>query len=71
MFYVQKHMAALAMCHNPPMVHDKPQGVLASVQLVYGIDLLNHGLILEMQISGQTSISNALAKDGYSTNYYL
>ena len=59
------------MCHNPPLVRNKPLAVLASVKLVYGIDLLNHGLILEMHISGQTSISNALAKDGYATNYYL
>ena len=34
-FYVQKHIAALAMCHNPPLVRDKPLGVPTSVKLVY------------------------------------
>ena len=34
-FYVQKHIAALAMCHNPPLVRDKPLGAPASVKLVF------------------------------------
>ena len=33
--YVQKHVAVLAMCHNPALVRDKPLGVPASVNLVY------------------------------------
>ena len=35
-FYVQKRIAALAMCHNPALVRDKPLGSPASVKLVYG-----------------------------------
>ena len=35
MFYVQKHIAALGMCHNPALVRDKPLGVPTSVKLVY------------------------------------
>ena len=34
-FNVQKHIAALEKCHNPPLVRDKPLGVRASVKLVY------------------------------------
>ena len=34
-FYVQKHIAALEMCHNQQLVCDKPLGVPASVKLVY------------------------------------
>ena len=30
-----KHLAALARCHNPALVRDKPLGVPASVKLVY------------------------------------
>ena len=45
-FYVQNHIAALAMCYNPALVRDKPLGSTASVKLVYsnwyGI-LLIHG----------------------------
>ena len=33
--YVQKHIAPLAMCYNPPLVCDKPLGAPASVKLVY------------------------------------
>ena len=33
-FYVQKHIAALEMCHNQPLVCDKPLGAPASVKLV-------------------------------------
>ena len=36
-FYVQKLIAALAMCHNPAPVRDKPLGAPASVKLVYYI----------------------------------
>ena len=32
---VQKHEAALAMYHNPPLVRDKPLGASTSVKLVY------------------------------------
>ena len=34
-FYVQKHIAALAMCYNPALVRDKQLGAPASVKLVY------------------------------------
>ena len=34
-FYVQKLIAALAMCHNLLLVRDKPLGAPASVKLVY------------------------------------
>ena len=34
-FYVQKHVAALEMCHNEPLVRDKPLGAPAYVKLVY------------------------------------
>ena len=34
-FYVQKHIAPLAMCYNPPRVRDKPLGAPAFVKLVY------------------------------------
>ena len=34
-FYDHKHIAALAMCHNPGLVRDKPLGVPTSVKLVY------------------------------------
>ena len=33
-FYVQKHIAPLAMCYNPPLVHDMPLGMSAFVKLV-------------------------------------
>ena len=33
--YVQIHIAPLAMCYNPPLVHDKPIGALPCVKLVY------------------------------------
>ena len=36
-FYVQKHIAVLAMCHNPSPVHDKLLGSPTSVILVYYI----------------------------------
>ena len=36
-FYVQKHIAALAMCHIPPLAHDKPLGAPASVKPVYWV----------------------------------
>ena len=29
------HVVALGMCHNPPLIRDKPLGVPASVKLVY------------------------------------
>ena len=32
-FYVQKHIAPLTMCYNPPLVHNKPLGVPAFVKL--------------------------------------
>ena len=37
MFYVQKHIriAPLAICSNPPLVHDKPLGANAFVRLPY------------------------------------
>ena len=35
MFYVQKHIAPLAMCHNPALVRDKLLGVPESVKMVY------------------------------------
>ena len=34
-FYVQKHIAILAMCYNPALVRDKPLGAPASVKQVY------------------------------------
>ena len=34
-FYVQKHIAPLAKCYNPPLVRDKPLGVPAIVNLIY------------------------------------
>ena len=34
-FYVQKYIAALAMCYNPGLVRDKPLGAPASVKLIY------------------------------------
>ena len=34
-FYVRKHIAGLAICHNQVLVRDKPLGVPASVKLVY------------------------------------
>ena len=34
-FYVQKHTAALRMCHNQPLVRDKPLGAPESVKVVY------------------------------------
>ena len=34
-FYVQKHIAALEMYHNPGQVRDKPLGASTSVKLVY------------------------------------
>ena len=33
--YVQKHIAAFAMCYNPGIVHNKPLGAPPSVKLVY------------------------------------
>ena len=36
-FYVQKHIAALGMSHNPPLVLDKLLGAPACVKLVYSI----------------------------------
>ena len=36
-FYVQKHTAALEMCHNQSIVRDKPLGAPESVKLVYCI----------------------------------
>ena len=35
MLYVKKHVAALAMCYNPALVHAKLLGVPVSVKLVY------------------------------------
>ena len=35
MFYVQKHITALAMCYNPRVVHDKLLGAPAYVKPVY------------------------------------
>ena len=35
MFYLQNHIAALAMCYNPALVRDKPLGAPASVKPVY------------------------------------
>ena len=37
MFYVQKYVTVLEMCHNQPLVRDKPLGAPASVKLVYCI----------------------------------
>ena len=34
-FYVQKRIAAVAMCYNPGLVHDKPLWSSAYVKLVY------------------------------------
>ena len=34
-FYVQKHIASRAMCHNFLLVRDKPLGAPAFVRLVY------------------------------------
>ena len=34
-FYIQKHIALLAVCYNFPLVRDKPLGVSAFVRLVY------------------------------------
>ena len=34
-FYVQKYIAHLCMCYDPPLVHDKPPGALIFVKLVY------------------------------------
>ena len=48
-FYVQKHKAVLAMCHNPSLVRDKPLGAPASVKLVfphYPIYAINLQLLL-------------------------
>ena len=33
-FYVQKHITALEMRHNQPLIRDKPLGAPASVKLV-------------------------------------
>ena len=38
-FYVQKHIAALGMCHNPALVRDPPLGATASVKLTYYGDI--------------------------------
>ena len=35
MFYIQKHIAPLAMCYNPPLVRDKPLGAPTLVKLSY------------------------------------
>ena len=37
LFYVQKHIIAMAMCYNPALVLDKPLGAPASVKLVYSL----------------------------------
>ena len=34
-FYVQKHVAPLAMCYKPMLVHDKLLGAPAFVKLIY------------------------------------
>ena len=34
-FNVKKYIAALVMCYNPALVHDKPLGAPAYVELVY------------------------------------
>ena len=34
-FYVQKHIAPLAMCYNPRLVHDKPLGAPAFAKLIF------------------------------------
>ena len=39
-FYVQKHIAALAMCDKPELVRDKPLGAPASVKLLQ--DIIGH-----------------------------
>ena len=35
LFYVQNHIAILAMCYNPALVRNKPLGAPASVKWVY------------------------------------
>ena len=34
-FYVKKHIAGLARCHNPSLVRDNPLGAPASVKMIY------------------------------------
>ena len=50
-FYVQKHIAALAMCDNPELVRDKPLGAPASVKLLLAI-LGHQELELNLKTSG-------------------
>ena len=38
-YYVGKHIAALEMCRNQPLVRDKPPGALESVKLLYRVTL--------------------------------
>ena len=38
-FYVQKYIAPLEMCYNPPVVRDKPLGAPAFVRPVYFDDI--------------------------------
>ena len=42
MFYVQKHMTTLEICHNHLPVHNKPLGVPASVNLIYRSSIMAH-----------------------------
>ena len=40
-FYVQKHIAPLAMCYNLPLVRDKPLAAPIFVRLVYFVEDFN------------------------------
>ena len=51
MFYVQKHIAALEMCHNQPLVRHKPLGAPASVKLVYWKTALSLSLDFDLFIT--------------------
>ena len=42
-FYVQKHIAALAVCYNPALVRVKPLGAPTSLKLVY-YSSINYGV---------------------------
>ena len=47
MFCLQKHIAALAMCYDSPLVHDKPLGVPTFVKLIYCFEICANYLIFK------------------------
>ena len=50
-FYVQKHIAALAMCYNPVFVFDKPLGAPASVNCRHFVNHHIDGLVQDCTVS--------------------